>query len=912
MTIQGSFRNYNDDLITVKITTSDSSSSIINIGEDGLYFSGDPIQIETDNDDTFNHIIRKSCTINLKTNKYIGDKLFADNARSNKVVITNETNGNCLFYGFIDPNTFSQPFAKVYEEFTVNCIDTLSTLQYYNYKNLTPNTYDDYKVESKIVTFKEVIDTMFEDFIDGDIFYDMSRGISSDRTKTIFDDVAISEDVFLEEEADNVWNYEDVLTQILQYLNLHIIQEGKKYYIFDWESIRNKKEDWYNLTSNIEVTNISKTIDLISSMHSDSDTNISIADVYNQIQVTDNLNSQDTIITSPLDDDSLSSLYKGKQKYMTEYISEGSGDKAHDAFVNMIMGKSHSYSEHKEVDWYIQAMYNTNWKFYHNGQNVNDLVCEHNSNGTYINQWKVAKYLYENSCVPYIFSLGSIEKKSTAENDRPTSKIDMTNYLYISINGNEYDVSDTSASPTDDTIQEASPMIEYYGTNSGGVFSPSDDETTNYLVFSGKILLQPIVYETSINYADRKNNYAAIKKNGGCRKTEGNDAQLPSYVGNYDGYTFKGGYLGYVSNIVKSDNNDEGRYYTRQFYAYINPTDKYPTSESYVGIQPWTDDKSAHGFKYQYSYYGNNYVAEDKMKKLAILDCELIIGNKRLIETDIDDQGNSTYKWVKLGEEPTITVDGTSYKITTFSLGINPVIDDYIIGDEFDIQNTIDYQMNLDTEGTAIPITKADALNGQVIFRILGPVNSIWNDVTRRHPSFWRHTKWSNDDHYILAHTQNIIIKDFECKIYSDNALQTITGNNDLIYMSAETDKYVNKKDDIDFDIITQLTSSECVEKGIENSYNINAAINNTTSLPLTSIYNTNTGETAKPEEHYVDCYYREYNQPKILMETSLHNSDKIRFNYLYNSKTLSKTFYPIRETFDVKRDNKTLTLKEL
>jgi hypothetical protein len=68
-------------------------------------------------------------------------------------------------------------------------------------------------------------------------------------------------------------------------------------------------------------------------------------------------------------------------------------------------------------------------------------------------------------------------------------------------------------------------------------------------------------------------------------------------------------------------------------------------------------------------------------KKLPILECELIIGNKRLVETNIDTYGNSTYQWVKIGEEPTI--DGE--KKTTFSLGIDPKIGDMIIGDEFDI-----------------------------------------------------------------------------------------------------------------------------------------------------------------------------------------------------------------------------------
>ena len=193
---------------------------------------------------------------------------------------------------------------------------------------------------------------------------------------------------------------------------------------------------------------------------------------------------------------------------------------------------------------------------------------------------------------------------------------------------------------------------------------------------------------------------------------------------------------------------------------------------------------------------------------------------KRLIEKDIDIYGNSTFEWVNVGQEPYeeyVDVDGTTktHQLKTFSLGFNPKIDDYIIGDEFDLQNTIDYTMNVDAEGTAIPIKKSDAISGAVIFRILGPINCLWNVITRRHPTWFRHTKWYDSSRFILAHTENIIIKDFECKIYSNNGMNESFEDNDLIYISDETDRFVNKKDDIEFKFITQLSATECVEKGL-------------------------------------------------------------------------------------------------
>ena len=219
--------------------------------------------------------------------------------------------------------------------------------------------------------------------------------------------------------------------------------------------------------------------------------------------------------------------------------------------------------------------------------------------------------------------------------------------------------------------------------------------------------------------------------------------------------------------------------------------------------------------------------------------------------------------------------------------------------------------MNLDCEGTAIPIKKSDNLSGAVIFRILGPVNTIWNEISRRHPSFWRHTSWSDSWRFLLSHTQNIILSDFECKIVTDNGLNELDNDKDLIYMSDETDRFINKKDDITFKFITQLSSSEAAAKGISAASNLNAVIDMQTSSPLSSIYNKTTQETAKPEEHYVDAYYREYSEPKIKMETTLHNTN-INYKNIYHSTVLNRDFYIIGETYDVRMDNKTITMKEV
>lgn len=874
MYIHGDFRDVNNVLYSVHILSDNDKTKELTIGEKGLFFSGSPISIETDIDDTFQTIIRRSATINLVTSDYIGDKLFANNSRNIKVNIYKED--LCIYAGFVEPNTFSQPFANGLEEFTINTTDALTTLQYYNYGDVTLKTYLKAKKDAKVKTFKDMLDQMLGDILDidivngtgGVIYYDLSKGITKGKESTIFNDCSMSELYLLGDEADDVWTNEDVLEQMLQYLNLHIIQDGLDYYIFDWNSIKNRRTNWQNMTLRAVTLQNPSVIEMTSEMHSSNDTNLSVADVYNQVSVKCKLEDQEDVIKSPMDSDSLSSLYNGKQKYMTEYISEGEGVRANNAFFDMIHDRATTYDGCRTVDWYLQAMYNRNWNFITPNGDITDL-CEFGNN-MYINQWKLPKYLKDNQLVPSLFRMGSVEKKPNTTDNSPTSKIDMSSYLFISINGNGDDT-ETNHSPSDQTLQNRSGMIEYIGNSSGGVFSPTDDVTTNYLVFSGKLCLMPIQKETD----------------------------KFSTLLNYD----KGSYW---HKTVPSDNNGDGRYYTRKWYNQTSPSDEATSYiEGALSLHPWTKDKANHQLQYNYTSKGDS---TDKFSKLPVLECELIIGNKRLIETNIDIYGNSTFKWVEIGKEPIIDGD----KITTFSLGINPKIGDKIIGDEFSIQNNISYTMNLETEGTAIPITKADALSGAVVFRILGPINLTWNDITKRHKTWFRHTKWYNNTKFVLSHLENIIIKDFECKVYSDQAGNDSDEDNDLIYMSNETDKFVNKKDDTEFKFITQLSSAECVQKGIKNSINLNAVINTNTRTPLESIYNATTNETAKPEEHYINQYYLAYSKPKLIMETDLHDTDDISIQNIFHSKVLKRNFFVQSINRDLKEASVHIKLKEV
>lgn len=1029
--MKGQFRNISDKLITVIIGEENDG---VTIGQDSnIKFGDEPVVIEYSLDDSFQTIIKKTATINLVTQDYVGADLFSGNAREIGVLVKDEDD-KVLFSGFLSPSTFNQPYNNYWDEFTLEAIDYLGTIEYYNYGNSsTKEYYDQNKANATTVSFLSIIQNILPS--GSNIYYDQSKGLDSTSTGTVFSDLSIPEYLFYGEEFDDVWTQEDVLHEILQYLNLHIIQEGEDFYIFDWDSIKPKASisdilnqpglvqgenffimdrehydlDWavenhhnqmlylpnleegetatvYILTTdsycgyegaryvgvwseayfqdvsgtrevretrsvgnnnilgginyyalycpdphsfyrfegtggqrwrvyethllegewiNLTDGTTKKLDNLFNIINNDlfggSDTSISIDEVYNQISLTCDIDEQDTLIENPLDKDSLKSLYKGRQLYLTEYKSVGGKRNSLDPFNAIVQEEGYSGDERAStVNWFMQVMTNPNWKFNTPEGGLVEDLCEQDQDGVYINQWKIPKYLREHSCTPAIIRMGNFEKKGGQVKDNsPVNKVDMKDYLFISVNGNENDTEGQQA-PNDTTLQNAAPIIEYLG-NTGGVFSPPDDDTTNYLVFSGKLLMQTIQYESCPGYggtrADRDNHYDAIYANG-LEESNAEKARVPRF----DGQT-----QSVDSNMVKT--KDDQMYYTRKFYnqTYVND-DPESTHLTVPSLHPWTND-SAQGFQYHYSRTDNI----DYCSKVPVLECELIIGNKRLVETNIDENGNSTFAWYTIGEEPTVVIDGVSYKQTTFSLGVNPKIDDYIIGQEYDIQNTIDYTMNLDASGTAIPIKRSDALTGRMIFRILGTVNTTWAYYVKRHHTFFRHTSFSYDmNRFILAHTENVIIKDFQCKIYSDNG--HYTGNeddNEIIYSSAESNAFIDKKDDIEFKISTQLSSEDCVKMGVPATINLNSVLRTSDNLTSGAIYNARTGETAKAEEHYIDQYYQEYSTPKTLLDITLHDSGA-RIYDTYTWGKLGRDFTIRSRSYSPKKETSTFRIKEI
>lgn len=896
MYIHGSFLSQQSDTITVHIVTGNDRAQTIEIGTEkaDVYFSEDPAEIENEVNDTFDVLLRNSAKIRLLCGNLITN-LFSTSCRD--AVVNIYKNDTCIFAGFIEPQTLSQPYNDRWDELELNCIDALSALQYSKYKNVGALgvVYAFVKAEAAQRSFYDIATEILQGVTGGlDIlgnqnikfWYDGSKAVDAQTANRyqVFRQLSISDLLFLGDDESDVWQQDEVLEELFKYLNLHIVQDGFNFYIFSWESVKAvpNKIIWHDIVANGTKTTPQQAVTISLANVADCDTTISIGDVYNQLLLTAKVEDIESVIESPLDDDLLVSPYINKQKYLTEYSSDGEGKTAYNAFYAMTHNQKTTYGAGAITDWYVQAMRNKQWTFPMKGNTDIDIVDYFGSEGT--NQHALPDWLGQAPGAA-IMALGSVKMNTANDDNSPTSKVNMTNYLVVSVNGNGVDNDENKTYPSVADIQKNIPYAVYTGNKSGGVFSPPDEETTNYIVLSGKVILNPIMRRTN-TYTNLHNKEWTM---------------WPQNI--------EKGMIYVWHQTVPSRNNGDGRYYTRQYWQAETPDKEVSWHEGAdSGFYPYTGE-GPEEYEFKYSAIGGS---TDTISKVAVLACMLVIGDKCVVETGTEGQ-TTDFVWQKYKERSECQSDDEYYQ-QCFTIGFDPKIGDKLVGTEFSIQNNIDYKMGIDVEGLAIPITKGDKISGQVRFMILGPVNVTWDVITRRHPTFFRHTKWSSSSVPLLAHVSSILIKSFEVKVYSDNGLIS-NGNddNDIIYMSDTKETFVNKKDDLEFKINSALTATECAQLGVSNTVKLSTPLNISTGDGVLEVYDRNGNVKAKPEQIYVNSYYTEYHKPRIVMEQKLRDIDNVvsLFNH-YRHEALNKEFFVQGIGRNLIEGRADLTLKEI
>ena len=397
MKIEGSFVNNKGDIVAVVITIAGATGNDIAIEPDGVleFAAEDTVKIDSGVNDSLDVCQQHSCTIALHAATYVSE-LFTSEYKDGEVEVS--VNDTCVFSGWLEPRTLTQPFNDVYDDLSLQCVDSLSAMQYSNYKNVNnTTTYTAAAEKAEMRTFKDLLTESLNKGTDGggyNVWWDASRATEATGTTdgNVFDDLRVSDMAFLGESADDTVTYLDVAEAVLKYLDLHIVQYGRDFYVFSWDTMRAGTTSWSLLFSSGEGVSQSAQLPgctgvstaLFASNVEDTDTQIDIQEIFNQLCLTVSPKGSDTVLRSPLDSAGKIPAMGARQFYCTEYAADGEGVKAARAFFSLV--KSHTdngYDSQVWKDYLVRVMRNVYWKI-GSGSGVETAVKDWATDKSYI------------------------------------------------------------------------------------------------------------------------------------------------------------------------------------------------------------------------------------------------------------------------------------------------------------------------------------------------------------------------------------------------------------------------------------------------------------------------------------------------------------------------------------------------
>ncbi len=892
MRYHGQFTSQKGEIISVEIVTRGDTTQNVEIGgsaDSPVHFADDPVEIQSEVNDTFDHLLRSSASIRLHTRGFLSD-MFCPSCFDSVVRIYK--GGDCVFAGFIEPQAYSQSYIDSYDDFELSCIDVLSALQYAKYRNIgtiSDTAYSAIKSTAGYRTFQELISECILGIASKTasantpihVYYDGSKAMTAEEADryTLMDRLSVSELLFLDDDSEDVKDQSVVIEEILRYLNLHIVQEGLNFYIFSWESVKNPDAiNWRDIFTGDTLTTPSSLTDIVLGISESADTSLSIGEVYNRISVECDVESIDTIMENPLDGSNTTSPFTNKQLYLREYSTHGvsidgsgpnSGDKALEYF-NMLRDGTIIPGEYNgikvsSVDWYIQMRSCKGWTFpeYDTKEDVIAKYCRSNRNQ------HLVPNLFGTKPQAAIISMGH---RGTW--DDSANKTEMTTYLVVNCQGGCRPVVDRNyggleiSQVTNDPPHR--PYAIYTGSLSGATLTPPDDGSVNYIVISGDVFLSPLMaqsisnkglIETGSTEAVHKVRYPVLLEQGQAAS----EIEGPHHYNHYYGQIFFAG----------------------------DPEPKSVGEFPFVdfGLNPPTVMFFPPDFRYEPANGGI------EGNRIYVLHCTLSIGDKYW----------NGEKWSDI--------------YCTFPLAMSIEKDDYIIGEWHELVNTVGRESGIDAKGMAIPIRRKDKVGGRVCFSIVDVaqvclycnIGNYGRSLEPQHIKAWRTARLEgleckrgyncnfgvemsgNHIWHLMEHVSQIWFKSLEIKVYSDNGLVNNTTDNDIVYVSDTDESYINAKSPVTFRIVSELTRAERLLLGVTDSVKYSTPIDTLTGYGIKEIYDHSLRQSAKPEQLYVDSYYRECHLPRVELETDLtDNTATIHRFGRYHHPALGENFFVI------------------
>lgn len=814
-----------------------------------LKLGEDPVTIVWNGEDRLSSTNFSDCTISIMTNTILSG-FFNPTANSVRVAIYKTTTGEVKFAGFVTPNTYNQSYALLWDTMELNCTDAISTTQYLK----VPDSYR----ESTNLSFRKLLYDMLnmvngDYFTPGDIMCPISRMIVSD-TRVLGRGVS---------------------TDILD--DLYINPSN----FFDDDD---EKTPWYwsDVLENIcqflclQATQVGDTLYLLDAdAHANSISPVWIHDakrgggMFTASQVYHS--------TGVMPTENINLATKG--------VSGGSEPNITlDAVYNKICVKANRYAAEDLIPDFFEE---------------DDIVTP---------QTEIAPLAN--------FVRSKDEPNAEGFGDEWTWEhwyyVLYTNPNFTSTWYTRNSSGIVQLTPTLNQPQVIQEMLRYLNSD-----------------YIGAQVMKIGNYKTDQKDDSKKtiawNFYLYIPVHGNCNNEEANSA--PRYPNGTDPttlpiYTYTGknsvnltpmqGQTNYINISGKILLSMPWKWTVKlpftiggmSLFVWIKPdgVDDYIVKLDDAAFDiPNTENKMLH-IDYMNNGDAGGHEETDNMHNFPIIPAILKIGDKywSCDWDEIDSQGFYTLKcrWT--------TTPGS------FPITINPAMGDDLIGKNFDIENQFDPLDPVDCTGNKITITDQDMISGKVEFSLCAPYPSMFDDIERRHPTLFRHTKWYHNLKPILANIQGIWIQDFEIKVQTSNkSLTTVDEDDYLYYNQPVDDNYIEEWDEAEWKINTLTPAGYSLSTVMYKDGN--------DFIPVNELYDKAFQRSDIAERLFIRRMYVNYSKPMIRYEVDVMNSchrsavdnSGVPLYPVFYSPSMREYFYPLAGEMNLKQATTHLILRQ-
>ena len=223
--------------------------------------------------------------------------IYTGDAQGRPVQVT-DANGALEWTGYITPSLYDIGYVTYREELSVDCLDGLSTLQYYRYAPINS--------AAGIATLLDVVLHCIERCGCYSRVYlaDVTR-MTSAATSSVWEQCYITERNFVTKTDDRDDNdnltYLEVLEQVCQWVGVTAVAHGSSVWFVDYDAtLPNRTHSYavYSVSTGtlIEHTTTSTLYTITGSSYAAEGTQLSLDNVYNKVTVTDEANDLDDLL----------------------------------------------------------------------------------------------------------------------------------------------------------------------------------------------------------------------------------------------------------------------------------------------------------------------------------------------------------------------------------------------------------------------------------------------------------------------------------------------------------------------------------------------------------------------------------------------------------------------------------------